>query len=92
VLVGLDLVEDAAQALALLVGEALRDAVRRAVGDEDDEPAREGHLLGEASALAPMGFLRDLAQNALASLEDLLDASRSGPASTSSASNCTSPR
>ena len=53
---GLDLVEDGPQALALVVGQPLRDAVGGAVRDEHDEPARQRDLLGEAGALVPIGF------------------------------------
>ena len=46
------LVEDPAEALALVVGEPLRDAVRlRLVGHHHDEPAREAHLLREPRTL-----------------------------------------
>src|SRR5581483_10697664 len=74
VLLGLDLVEDAAQTLALVVGQPLRDAVRRRVRDEDDEASRQRHLLREARTLGADGVLRDLAQDALLRSEQLLDA------------------
>ena len=70
---GLDLVEDVAQALALLVGQALRDAVGLAVGHEHHEATGERHLLREPGALEADGVLRDLAEDDLLGLQHLLD-------------------
>ena len=70
----LDLVEDRTEALALLVGQALGDAVGRRVGDQDHEAPGEGHLLGEPGALVGDRVLGDLADDGLLRLEDLLDA------------------
>ena len=67
-------VEDAPQALALVVGQPLGDAVGRAVGDEHHEPAGDRHLLGEAGALVGDRVLGDLADDVLLGLEHLLDA------------------
>ena len=44
-------VEDLAQALALVVGQPLGDAVGLRVGDEHHEAAGQRHLLGEPGAL-----------------------------------------
>ena len=74
VLGGLDPVEDLPQALALVVGQPLGDAVGRRVGDEHDEPAGQRHLLGEAGALGADGVLRDLAEDGLPGLQHVLDA------------------
>ena len=74
VLRGLHLVEDRAEPLALVVGQALGDAVGAGVRDQHHEPARQRDLLGEAGALVGDGVLGDLADDALPGLEDLLDA------------------
>src|ERR687898_180282 len=70
----LDPVEDGAQPLALIVGQALGDAVGRRVGDQHHEPAGQRHLLGEARALGPDRVLRDLAEDRLAGAQHVLDA------------------
>ena len=67
-------VEDPAEAAALGVGETLRDAVGLRVRDEHHEPARQGHFLGEACTLRADRVLRDLAQDHLLGVQDLLDA------------------
>ena len=67
-------VEDGPQALALVVGQPLGDAVGRAVGDQHHEPAGDRHLLGEAGALVGDRVLGDLADDRLLGLEQLLDA------------------
>ena len=71
---GFDSIEDAAQALALVVVQALRDAVGARVRDQHHGSAGQRHLLGEAGALGPDGVLRDLTQDRLSRLQDLLDA------------------
>ena len=71
---GADVVDDPAQALALVVGQALGDAVGGAVGDQHHEPARERDLLGEPGALGADRVLGDLAEDGLARAEQLLDA------------------
>ena len=68
-------VEHPAQALALVVGQALRDAVRLGLaGNHHDEAAREADLLGEARALVPDRVLRDLHDDRLAVAQHTLDA------------------
>ena len=59
----LDPVEDVAQPLAHVVGQALGDAVGLRVGDQHDEPAGQRHLLGEPGALGADRVLRDLADD-----------------------------
>ena len=71
---GPHLVDDAAQALALVVVEALGDAEGRRVGHHDHEAPGQRDLLGEAGPLGPDGVLRDLAQDRLAGPQHLLDA------------------
>ena len=73
VLGGLDPVEDLTETLALVVGEPLGDAERSRVGHEHDEPAGQGHLLGEARALVADRVLGDLTHDELPVLEHLLD-------------------
>ena len=65
VLGGLDPVEDVAQALAHVVGQALGDAVRLRVGDQHHEPAGQRHLLGQPGALGADRVLGDLADDQL---------------------------
>ena len=68
------LVEDLAQALALVVGEALRDAVGVGLArHHHEEAAGEAHLLGEAGALVGDRVLRDLHDDHLPVLEHPLD-------------------
>src|SRR5204862_4029862 len=62
VALGTDLVEDATQALALIVGEALGDAVRGAVGDRDDEAYGRGALTGQPGPLGADGVLGHLTE------------------------------
>ncbi len=74
VLVGLHPVEDAAQALADVVGEALRDPVGLRVRDEHHEPTGERHLLGETRTLVGDRILRHLTDDQLLVLQDVFDA------------------
>ena len=69
-----DAVEHLAQPLALVVGEALRDAVGLGLArHHHDEAAGEAHLLGEARALGADRVLRDLHEDHLPVLEQALD-------------------
>ena len=69
-----DAVEHLAQALALVVGEALRDAVGVGLArHHHHEAAGEAHLLGEAGALVRDRVLGDLHDDHLAVLEQPLD-------------------
>ena len=64
----------AAQALALVVGKPLRDAVGlRLAGHHHHEPAREAHLLREARALVRDRVLGDLHDDRLAVAQHPLD-------------------
>ena len=73
---GAHVVEDLAEALALVVGQALGDPVGRAVRHQHHEPAGQRHLLGEPGALGADRVLGDLAEHGLAGTEQLLDAGR----------------
>ncbi len=73
VLVRLHPVENPAQALADVVGQPLGDAVGLRVGDQHDETARQRHLLGEPGPLVTDRVLRDLADDQLLVLQDVLD-------------------
>ena len=69
-----DLVEDLAQPLALVVGQALGDAVGAGlVRDHDHEPPGQAHLLGEAGALGPDRVLGHLDDDRLAVAQEPLD-------------------
>jgi hypothetical protein len=74
VLVGLDPVEDATQALAHVVGQSLRDAVGLGVRNQHHEPSGQRHLLGKPCPLVGDRVLGDLAGDQLLVLEDVLDA------------------
>jgi hypothetical protein len=74
----LDPVEDRPQALALVVGQALGDAIGRRVGDQHHEPPRQRHLLRQAGALGADRVLRDLAEDGLARPQHVLDAGPAG--------------
>ena len=69
-----DLVEDLAQALALIVAESLRDPDGGGVRHEDGEATRERHLLRQSGSLGTDRVLGHLADDQLASLEHILDA------------------
>ena len=77
---GPDVVQDLAQAPALVVAQPLGDAVGVAVGDQHHEPPGQGHLLGEPGALGPDRVLGDLADDVLAGAQQLLDAGIAGHA------------
>ena len=68
-----DVVQDLAQTPAFVVTQALGNAVRVAVGDEDDEAPGQGDLLGQAGAFGPDRVLRHLANDALTRAQQLLD-------------------
>ena len=69
-----DAVEHLAEALALVVGEALRDAVGVGLArHHHEEAAGEAHLLGEARALVGDRVLGDLHGDHLPVLEHALD-------------------
>ena len=68
-------VEDPPEALALVVGQALRDAVGLGLArHHDDETPGQAHLLREARALVPDRVLRDLHDDRLAVAQHPLDA------------------
>ncbi len=62
-----------AEAVALAVGQALRDAVALAVRRVDQEPAGQRHVHRDARALGAHRVLHDLHEQALAVLDQLLD-------------------
>ena len=70
---GLHLVDDPTQPAPLVVAQTLGDAEGARIGHQDGEAARQRDLLGQAGTLGPDGVLRDLAQDGLAGLEDVLD-------------------
>src|SRR4029450_2042100 len=66
--------DDGAQAIAFLrVLDPTRDAEVTRVGREDEIPARERDVRGDARALAPHGLLRNLYQQLVALRQALLD-------------------
>ena len=71
---GLTLADDVAEALALRLGKAPRDALSVGVGDEDEVPPRERRLAGEAGALGPHGILGDLDKDLVPLVKRLFDA------------------
>ena len=73
---GGDLLQDAAQAGALGVGELAADARAAAVGDVDHVAAGEADLAGEPGTLVADRVLRDLHDDGLAGLQRLLDLAR----------------
>src|SRR6185312_8455160 len=72
-LLHVELLQDVAQARALLVLEPARDAQALAVRDEDDEAARERDLGRQARALRLHRVLDGLDEHLLAAAEQVLD-------------------
>ena len=73
---GSDPVEHLAQAFALPIVEALRDAAGVRLRHEDDESTRDRDFLGETGTLHADGVLRDLADDRLTGPQQMLDAGR----------------
>ena len=71
---GLHPVENPAQSFAHVVRKALRNAVRLRIGNQHHESTGQRDLLGEPGALVRNRVLRDLAEDELLVLEDVLNA------------------
>ena len=72
-LLALERLDDLAQACALVVGQAPRDAQPLAVGDEDDEAAGQRDVGRQAGALGLHRVLDRLDEDLLSALDQLLD-------------------